>query len=61
MKAYILSEQHGTIQLGYTVYQIPTNIKFRTNTKADYYCPEYEVKSNSWKSAKEAMCQHIEG
>ena len=61
MYAYLLSEHHGTVQIGRTVWHLPTRKHFRV----DKYCrkgqyPRFPVHENSFKAAWEAYRKIIE-
>lgn len=62
MKAYILSSENGTVQIGRTVYCVPTKESFWATrkglTKLSEFGPvnrSYKVPDNSWESAKLAL------
>jgi len=57
MNAYILSRVHGTIQIGRTVYHLPTRERFDTRRQPRNTLAVYVVKDNSWESAKSAHRQ----
>lgn len=57
MKAYVLSTENGTVQIGHTVYCIPTKNCFDTNKKG-LRGKSYTVPNNSWRSAKIALEMH---
>jgi len=61
MKAYILSEEHGTVQIGRTVYCLPTIQAFEASRKGLKNKPAYKVMDNSWNSAKQAIQKHLLG
>ncbi|MDY6893869.1 MAG: hypothetical protein SVO01_00400 [Thermotogota bacterium] len=55
MKAYILSQQHGTVQIGCTVYQPCTNSSFRADRKGLRGLPVVEVGTQSMSEAIKAL------
>jgi len=55
VKAYILSRVHGTIQIGHTVYCVPTREKFSASMKGLKDYPYLYVTESGWKGAKEAL------
>jgi len=60
MKAYILSTENGTVQIGHTVYCIPTKECFDTTVKGLGGKTSYTVPDNSWRSAKIALEMHYD-
>jgi hypothetical protein len=58
MKAYILSEEHGTVQIGRTVYCLPTGKSFQSTRKGLKGLPCYDVQDNSWTAARIAAEKH---
>ena len=59
MNAYILSRVHGTIQIGRTVYHLPTKERFNTRRQPKSSLAAYTVFDNSWQSAKSAHRQDV--
>ena len=55
MKAYILSRENGTVQIGNTVFCVPTQKKFSAPRKGLKGLPVVEVPDKSWASAKLAQ------
>jgi hypothetical protein len=55
MRAYILSEEHGTVQIGDTVFQPCTGARFRVNRKRLRGPRWVEVRKKSMEEAVEAM------
>jgi hypothetical protein len=59
-RAYILSTIHGTVQIGDTVFQLPTRERFKAHRRELRGRPWYWVKSKDFNGAYDAMHQHLE-
>jgi hypothetical protein len=58
-KAYIISEINGIVQIGNTVYELPTGKSWKASLKNTKRKPVYEVSEKSWEGAREAWRKHI--
>ena len=54
-KAYILSTSEGTVQIGRTVYHIPTQKRFRAPMKGCRNYPSVQVDNNNFEAARKAL------
>ena len=59
MKAYLLSEKNGTVQIGHRVYCLGTSEAFDADRSGLQGKPHCEVKENTWSEAREAYLRLI--
>jgi len=59
MKAYLLSEKNGTVQIGHRVYCLGTGEAFDADRSGLQGKPRCEVKENTWSEAREAYLRLI--
>lgn len=55
MKAYVLSEENGTVQIGNTLFCLGSGKSFLTHRKGLKELPSIDVEEKSWKEAKKAF------
>jgi len=56
MKAYILSREHGVVQIGDTIFAPISGVRFKTDRKSlPLTYRVYSVPDKSWQSAKLAF------
>lgn len=58
MKAYILSYEYGTVQIGNTVFQPSTGAKFKVTNRPKNYVKIVEAKEKSMDEAKKILEQN---
>jgi len=64
MKAYILNSSNGIVEIGDTIFTLPTRNSFKLRRQfwqrgITKETPRYNVKNKDWSSAEEAFSQFL--